>query len=283
MEGDLTLLDQSQEMTVESPTWDLAPSVARVAAVDAALRRRLACSLAYLAELASLHSSHDAHLQRFDVRLRSGPVSPWVFCLYSELVAKLAKAPGSDVSRSFAEIVQAAELPADGGLIAFRAPTLPSPWWDHAHLLFDTDRKRPFRPQAPAAEAFAFCKQDIELGFAVLKRGDPVWYKRSEASSRRLCSAPRPVAIPLAVSTGPRLFSLGRVFLNSALRRSSLAMADLLIHESSHTLLFGVSDDGALTENSGHERSESSPSAKTSGRSMASFTRVLWRPEFTLR
>ena len=34
-------------------------------------------------------------------------------------------------------------------------------------------------------------------------------------------------------------------------------MVDLLVHESSHVLLFGVSADGALTENSGSERYDS--------------------------
>ena len=34
-------------------------------------------------------------------------------------------------------------------------------------------------------------------------------------------------------------------------------MVDLLVHESSHVLLFGVSAEGALTENSGRERYDS--------------------------
>ena len=45
--------------------------------------------------------------------------------------------------------------------------------------------------------------------------------------------------------------------LNGNLRRNRISIVDLLVHESSHVLLFGLSADGALTTNRGHERYES--------------------------
>ena len=41
-------------------------------------------------------------------------------------------------------------------------------------------------------------------------------------------------------------FLWGASLLNADVRRSSISIADLLVHESSHVLLFGVSADGAL-------------------------------------
>ena len=38
------------------------------------------------------------------------------------------------------------------------------------------------------------------------------------------------------------------------LRRSTVSIIDLLVHESSHLLLFGLSADGALLSNGGEER-----------------------------
>ena len=49
-------------------------------------------------------------------------------------------------------------------------------------------------------------------------------------------------------------FLWGASLLNANLRRSSISILDLLVHESSHVLLFGLSADGGLTTNSGRER-----------------------------
>ena len=79
MEVALTLLEK--EIVPEAPRWSLAPSVSKVAGIDEGLRLRLAKSLAYLAEVASLADSHASALATVEQRLKSGPVSPWVFCL----------------------------------------------------------------------------------------------------------------------------------------------------------------------------------------------------------
>ena len=85
-------------MAMEFPRWGLEPSAQRVAAIDASLRARLAESLAYLAGVTSLADTHAATLAGIDARLKSGPVSPWVFGLYSKLVAELAGSPRGDVA-----------------------------------------------------------------------------------------------------------------------------------------------------------------------------------------
>jgi HEXXH motif-containing protein len=252
----LTLLDESEGIDIEARPWGLAPSVARVDAIDTALRKRLAGSLAYLAAAASLAETHQVALESIGDRLSAGPVSPWVFCLYSKLVAQLAKAPGSDVSAAFAKIAQAATHPADAGVVALRDPAIPGAWWDHARLLFDTDRKRPFSPTAPSDEAFALCQQDIDAGLAVLRRADPVWHQELKRLVRLIVLA-APSDPAGGFNGASTFFFWGAAILNSAVRRNSLTIVDLLVHESSHILLFGVSADGALTENSGHERYDS--------------------------
>jgi HEXXH motif-containing protein len=258
VEVELTLLDESEGTTCESLRWALAPSVPRVAAIDDAMRLRLADSLAYLAEVASLADTHSATLAGIANRLKSGPVSPWVFCLYSKLVSELARNPRGDVAGVFAFIAEAAALPADPGVVAFRDTAVPAPWWDHFRLLFDTDRQRPFRPKAPGAEAFATCKENIEAALAVLKRADPVWHEEVLSLVRMIALGAPGSADPADRFNGASTFFLwGASLLNADLKRSSLSMVDLLVHESSHVLLFGVSAEGALTENSGSERYDS--------------------------
>jgi len=81
-----SLLDESETIAVERPLWDLSPSSERADALDRALRLRLVSSLNYLGEVASLDARHQAVLESITEQLKSGPVSPWVFGLYSKLL-----------------------------------------------------------------------------------------------------------------------------------------------------------------------------------------------------
>ena len=45
------------------------------------------------------------------IACRPRPVSPWVFCLFSQLVAELSKGRYEEVRRVFAEMMMAESLP----------------------------------------------------------------------------------------------------------------------------------------------------------------------------
>jgi HEXXH motif-containing protein len=241
--------------SVEAPRWSLAPSATRVDDIDRALRVRLADSLQYLGEFAALDAGRQAALVGLEARLRAAPVSPWVFCLYSKLVAELSKEPRRDVAEVFDAVVQAAAHPADEGVVAFRGTTASELWWDHFRQLLDTDRKRPFKPQPPGAEAFDLCKQDIERGLAVMQQADPIWREEIRRLIRMIALGAPASLDTLDVFNGASTFFLwGATLINADFRRSVISIVDLLVHESSHVLLFGLAADGALTRNSGHER-----------------------------
>jgi HEXXH motif-containing protein len=254
LEVELSLVAQSRDIDVETPRWSLAPSPPRVAAIDESLRLRLAQSLAYLAEVASLAETHAEALAEIEQRLRSGPVSPWVFCLYSKLVAEVAKTPRGDCSATFAAVVEAASLPGEDAGVACER-TVPAAWWDQFRLLFDTDRQRPFKPKAPSPENFAACQETIAAGLAFLERADPVFYEEVRHLIRMIVLGAPGSDNPADGFNGASTFFLwGASLLNADPKRSTISMVDLLVHESSHVLLFGVSAEGALTENSGRER-----------------------------
>jgi hypothetical protein len=253
-----SLPDIAGAIAVEVPPWDLMPSVARVNAIDRALRLRLADSLTYLAAVACLEPSQHATLESIQRNLHAARVSPWVFCLYSKLVAELAKSPRRDVSDTFGEIAKASSLPTETGIVSFCDPAVPSPWWDHFRLLFDTDRQRPFRPRVPSVESFVQCQETVEAGLTALKRADRVFHDEVRNLIPMIVLAAPGSADPGDRFNGASTFFLwGASLLNAELSRSSIAMVELLVHESSHVLLFGASADGALTENSGSERYDS--------------------------
>jgi hypothetical protein len=253
----LVSLSQQVEVSVvdESPRLALAPSAARVEAIDQGLRARLAGSFRYLADFAGLDDDRRAAFANLEKTLGSGPVSPWVFGLYAKLVAALAAQPRGDVIGDCDAVLVAARLPADLGVVALRDPGTPARWWDHFRLLFDTDHKRPFHPQAPTAESFARCRQDIEQGLELLQRGDPVWHEEVSQLLRLIVlGAPASAEISDLFNGASTFFLWGATLINADAKRGAVSMADLLVHESSHGMLFGFSAEGALTQNRGDER-----------------------------
>lgn len=236
--------------TPEIPQWALAPRPLRVAAIDRALRKRLADSFCYLAEFATLDD-----LVSLEERLKAGPVSPWVFVLYSKLVAELSNNPRGDGKEVFDAVLQAASRPGDECLIAFRDPAVSTSWWDHLGRLLDTDRERLFKLQSPCPEGYSLCKDDVERALALMRRSDPEWYDEVR-QLLRMCVLGSPVRHDvLDFFNGASTFFLwGGVLINADVRRTAISMTDLLVHESSHVLLYGLSAEGALTHNTGRER-----------------------------
>jgi hypothetical protein len=231
--------------------WDLPPDSARVAAIDAALRGRLSASLDYLGEIVLARTGQSLpELSQLRARLSQGPVSPWLFCLYSKLVAELSK--NGAVSDGFEQMVKAASSPAEGSAIAYRDPVISPVWWDHFHRLLDTDRQRPFNFERPEPEIYARCESDIQAALALLQRTDPKLLDEFRNLARLIV-----LATPGSENgfNGASTFFLwGGILINARVRRSPIVMIDLLVHESSHVLLFGIAAEEPLTCNPGTER-----------------------------
>ena len=98
--GDLmSLSDQAEAAAPKAaPRWALGPPAARVEGIDRALRGRQANSPEYKGEVASLDASGQTTLANLLQRIKAAPVSPWVLCLCSNLVAELSKNPGGEVA-----------------------------------------------------------------------------------------------------------------------------------------------------------------------------------------
>jgi HEXXH motif-containing protein len=224
-----------------------------VAAIDAALRDRLSTSLEYLGEIVLARDGRPQPvIGQLRARLGEGPVSPWLFCLYSKLVAELSK--NGDVSESFEAMIEAASLPADGGAIAYRHPTIPAGWWDHFHLLLDTDRQRPFDFTQPQPEVTADCEAEIESALTLLQRTDARVADEVRSLARLIVLATPGPDAKNGFNGASTFFLWAGVLINARVRRSPIVMIDLLVHESSHVLLFGIAAEEPLTRNPGTER-----------------------------
>jgi HEXXH motif-containing protein len=191
-------------------------------------------------------------MSQLRARLGQGPVSPWLFCLYSKLVAELSK--NGDVSESFEAMIKAASSPANWGAIAYRDSAIPAAWWDHFHLLLDTDWQRPFDFTQPQPEVTAGCEADIQSALALLQRTDAKLTDEVRSLARLIVLATPGADAKNGFNGASTFFLWAGVLINARVRRSPIVMIDLLVHESSHVLLFGIAAEEPLTRNPGTER-----------------------------
>jgi hypothetical protein len=229
------------------------PAPARVRLLDGQLRSRLAESLDYLGDYARANLGIEfAQLAEIRQRLQSRTVSPWMYCLFSKLTVELSKDAPGNVASLLDDIRAASSLDAAEGVVPF-GDRHPASWWNQIQVLVDTDRKRPLRMQAPDAGAFEACKCDVDAGLSLLRQTDAEFYAEVALLLRTIVlgsSAPGTDGFN-GVST---FFYWGGTVLDVVLKRSPIDIIDLLVHESSHNLLFALSSRAALTKDSGKER-----------------------------
>jgi HEXXH motif-containing protein len=238
----------------EPQELSLAPDSARVAALDWSLRDRLVKSLDYIANVVGPEEAPAREtLSAVFERIGIAPVSPWLFCLYARLVAEVSRK--SAVGAIFNDVVRAASWPAEEGFVGFRNRAVPEAWWEHLEQILDTDRSRPFRAKAPAPAAFSRCRDELRSGLSLLAEADPMQDDELRALLRLIILAEPTGGNPTDRFNGASTFFLwGGALINAGLRRSPIAAIDLLVHESSHVLLFGLAANGALTKDGGERR-----------------------------
>ena len=232
----------------------LSPNAARADEIDRKLRARLFNSFCHIAERVGLGDDGPANLDLLEDRLSGSSVSPWVFCLYSKLVAELSNGDSNGATPIVGDIIVAVSLPTRAGVVPFRDHTLPTSWWDHFEVLFDTDSERHFTPEIPGPEALTLCKREIEEGLSLLRLADPLWHDEVQSLLPMIVAGSGPLDSADMFNGASTFFFWGGSLINAQVRRSAVSISDLLVHESSHLLLFGLSADGPLLSNRGEER-----------------------------
>ena len=98
-------------------------------------------------------------------------------------------------------------------------------------------------------------QRDIETTLALMQRADPAFHAEVRRLLRMVVlGAPESPNLDHEFNGASTFFLWGATFLNADLRRTTIALVDLLVHESSHVLLFGVGTESTLTRNSYGER-----------------------------
>ena len=232
------------------------PSAARAADIDQRLRERLAVSLDYMAGfLASDDWSRSLVMPQALADLKAGPVLPWVFGFYAMAVQHASRAELDLARQDFDELITIITTPSSKNIIALAAPALPDAHQAVARALFDTDSTRRFHPQAPSVPEFEVCSSEVEAAFALISNSDPDLAAEMKVLMRLILLAVPEGPDRSQAFNGASTFFLWRAtLLNARRQRGIIETADLLIHEASHLLLFGLVLGGALSENDPTER-----------------------------
>lgn len=227
------------------------PSADRATAIDQVLRDRLAASVEYLAEYLSAEDwNRTAAMGEAVTRLKSGPVCPWAFGFYAILVQSAGNGDLAAARIGFDRMLAAVQAPFDPYFLSVGDTRLDRAHWDAAGALFDTDAQRPFRPIAPAPDLLALVISEAEAALALLKRAAPDFAAELAVLHRLiLVGVPKGPDDPGQFNAASTFFLWQTSILNAEPRRGLVGMVDVLVHEASHLLLFGLVGGKALSRN----------------------------------
>ncbi|HUB86624.1 MAG TPA: HEXXH motif-containing putative peptide modification protein [Verrucomicrobiae bacterium] len=218
------------------------------------MRRDLADSLRYILRQADgqLALPEDA-FQNFLRQLEGRPVSPLAFSIYCDAVLAIEENDVAEASRLLNELIQ---FPAHSGETIVSELGNPN---QNVHAqrfvrFIDTDPTVRFDVFAPSRTAADNCRALIRDAFTLMDAGDPDLAAEIRALLREIVLAAGTEEPKKMTFDGASSFMLwGGIIINANRRDSQLAMVQMLAHESTHNLLFGLSADVPLVENDDEE------------------------------
>ena len=227
------------------------PSARRAVFLDQKMRRDLAASLRHIFQQASGRLAvNAAALENFLTRLEHHPVSPLAYSYYCDAVLAIEDNEAAKASQLLGELFQ---------LLAQSASLTVSDLGDPVHdpvaqrivRFIDTDPDVRFLVLPPSRAEAAQCRSLLDKAFALMDAGDPELAAEIRALIRQIFLAAgdaHPKALTFDGASSFMLF--GGIILNANRSIGELGMVQMLAHESTHNLLFGLAADAPLVENS---------------------------------
>ena len=218
------------------------------------MRLRLADSIRHILTQADglLHISPERS-EEFLSRLERSSIAPLAFSFYHSIVLAVEDDELEQASALFQEMMNLP--PHTGGPIISE---LANPNQDaiasrYARFL-NNDPTIEFEIFPPSHRAAEYCRKQIKDAFALMDAGDPELAAEIRALLREIVLA--------AGTEDPKKFTFdgasalmlwGAIIINANRSDGELAMVQMLAHESTHNLIFGLSVDEPLVENSPEE------------------------------
>ncbi|MEL7012497.1 MAG: HEXXH motif-containing putative peptide modification protein [Pseudomonadota bacterium] len=219
------------------------PSIGRGAALDARMHIDLADSLDHIsAQTAVPLPDVSARLKTIEAALRAGRrVPPMAFRKYYSLVQALLAENATDVEAALTAIET---LGARAGARTFMRFGEPKADQISLELLTDGFRMAPIDADE-AAEFTALCHEGLDL----MQRALPALFSDVDAMVREVLLARAPAGDAMEFDGASHFQFWGLLLLNPKHHKTPLAVVEVLAHEASHSLLFGLTRHEPLVHN----------------------------------
>jgi hypothetical protein len=222
--------------------------------IDAVVRAQLADSLAHIVSKAANYLEVDRG--RFDVALeqiRTRKQDPGVFARYFDLIFAVQANRFADATTLLAELIERASRPVSFAIVPYTRELLASDYDRFPELLFaEFSSANPMA--SPSQSQSAASTQMLGEAIAIVSRVDPGIHDEIDAFLARiyLASANKD---PLAKRFGgvTSLLIWGASFVNIDYYRTRWDAVQFLVHEITHSLLFGLSCEQPLVRNAPDE------------------------------
>lgn len=231
------------------------PDPHRARELDQLIHDDLAASLRHVVEAGRDHLTiDDAAFERFCRSVQVGArYAPAVFARYYDLVFSLGRDDLTTAQRLLDEIVAATPVGGDLDVIVLRPPAADELSARYLRMLRDGGEAglgiAP--PNAKTAERFA---ERLVQGFALLDEALPDLAGEIRGLIRQIVILGSDPGARQQIDGGSHYQLWGALFLNADFHSTPLAVAEVLAHESGHSLLFGLCRETALVENDPEER-----------------------------
>jgi len=230
------------------------PGFRRALFLDQRVRRSVAASFRHILERANGQLELDG--ERFEAflrRLGQRTVSPLVFSFYCDAVLAIEEDNLEQASRLLGDMLDLPP-PSDGLVIVDLEDPSESPLARRLVRSIDTDPSVKIEVIAPSKAASEDCRAVISAAFSLMDAGDPELAAEIRALLREIVLAASGTDPKALIFGGASSFMLwGGIVLSTGGDDSALQIVQKIVHESSHNLLFGLSTDSTLVENSDDE------------------------------
>lgn len=222
--------------------------------IDTVVRAQLADSLIHIVNKAGKYLQVDR--ERLDAaleRIRVSKQDPGVFARYFDLIFAVNANQFADANMLFEELTDRAAQPVSFAIAPYSREELGSDYDRFAELLFaEFSNVNPMA--SPSHSQAAASTQMLREAITVISRVDPGIHDEIEAFLTRIYLAAAnkdPLAKRFGGVTSLQVW--GASFINVEFYKTRWDAVQFLVHEITHSLLFGLSCDQPLVENSSDE------------------------------
>jgi len=216
------------------------------------MSRRLGGSLRHIYEQArSLAAVPDGMIDHFVTALESGkPASPEAFAVHSDILQAVADDDIDAVRRLLSELAGRSFVRDKPVIRPLSAAAFSATSRDRYLRYAATDEDVPLALTAPRDDEFMAFRVRLDEAFALLRRAAPELADELDAVVGEIVVATVDETANGQVFDGISVFDLwGAMFINPRRHATVLETTEVLVHEATHTLLFGYSLDEPLVLN----------------------------------